>query len=210
MENANSRTFPSHPVASLFVCLLYLEIARQTSILSTSTTHGEFSLLEFVYTPTTSSSQTRGWAQSLSAPQWVQSEILLCFYILPCMASLHPARSFQVSPAVWPLTGSRRTSWVLGNTTSPYSSPLICATARLLSLREGGCLMVDGSSSGSFDAFIKGFTKAGRGLDFFWPVCLCLSSRERKEVKLFLFVPQPGPALWPAKEHVVDVLIFTF
>lgn len=109
-----------------------------------------------------------------------------------------------------PLTGSRGTTWVLGNTTSPYSSPLICTTARLLSLREGGCLMVDGSSSGSFDAFIKGFTKAGRGLDFFWPVCLCLSSRERKEVKLFLFVPQPGPALWPAKEHFVDVLIFTF
>lgn len=70
-------------------------------------------------------------------------------------------------------------------------------------------LMVDGSSRGSFDAFIKGFTKTGRGLDFFWPVCLCLSSREWKEVKLFV-CSQPGPALWPAKEHFVDVLIFTF
>lgn len=57
-------------------------------------------------------------------------------------------------------------------------------------------------------AFIKEFTKAGRGFDFFWPVCLRLSSRERKEVKLSMFVSQPGHALWPAKEHFVDVLIF--
>lgn len=98
------------------------------------------------------------------------------------MASLHPAPSLQFFPDVQPLPGSKCRSWEI-NTTSPCASPLICATARLPSLGEKGCLLVDRSLREKrqlWCLYKKNLQSQGGSLSC--PVCLCLLEEPGVEV----------------------------
>lgn len=140
----------SQPSCCLFVCLSLMlrDIQADQHLIYQHNPNGEFSLLEFVYTPTTSSSQTRGWAQSLSAPQGcsprfcsVSINFLAWF---PCTRHALFRSALPFGPL---LEADVRASWVLGNTTSPdggwkLERELWCLYKRIYKDREGPWLLL--------------------------------------------------------------------